>query len=246
MSSRDSGAGALTALVTGACGGIGDAISRLLMERGWQVVMTDIDPVVEERARQIGHAAVGVVHDVSSRSGWDHVISVASGQGRRFAALVNSAGVYRRSSIADLTDRDIETTYRINQLGPLLGIQAAAHALEPGRGSIVNISSTAGVTGTRDTSVYAMSKWALRGLTRSAAVELSDRGIRVNAVIPGVIETAMASANGDEVNAQLIEGLLVRRLGTPTEVAQAVAFLCSEDSSYTTGSEIVVDGGWLV
>jgi 3alpha(or 20beta)-hydroxysteroid dehydrogenase len=175
--------------------------------------------------------------DVADAENW---ASVIAGIGR-LDVLVNSAGINLTAAIEDTSEADFRRVVEVNQLGTWLGIRAAKGAMPDG-GSIVNIGSIASMTGLADKSAYLSSKWAVRGMTKSLAAELGADGIRVNCVHPGGIETDMTAGIG----AEAYEDLPVPRLGTPSEVARAVLFLASDDASYCTGSEIVVDGGKLV
>jgi NAD(P)-dependent dehydrogenase (short-subunit alcohol dehydrogenase family) len=157
------------------------------------------------------------------------------------STLVNNAGVLHRASLADETPAGFERSWRVNCLGPFLGIRAALGALREANGaSIVNTCSTGAIRPFPDHAAYGSSKWALRGLTQVAAAELAPAGIRVNAVFPGPIETPMLD---EATQTRLAEASVLGRLGKPVEVADAVAFLVSDHASFITGSELVVDGG---
>ncbi len=161
--------------------------------------------------------------------------------------LVNNAGAYVRRPLAE-TDAELATRlFLTNQLGPFLGMRAVSPQMRvAGGGSIVNISSTAGLVGAAGAAAYAATKWALRGLSKTAAAELAADGIRVNCVIPGLIDTAMAALNEPEVNRTLIGKAPLGRIGMPEEVVAATCFLAADESSYITGAELVVDGGATV
>jgi 3alpha(or 20beta)-hydroxysteroid dehydrogenase len=155
--------------------------------------------------------------------------------------LVNNAGVLHRASQADETPSGFEGSWRVNCLGPFVGIQAALEDLREADGAaIVNTCSTGAIRPFPNHAAYGSSKWALRGLTQIAAAELASSGIRVNAVFPGPVETPMLD---DVTQARLAEKAVLGRLGKPMEIADAVAFLLSEQASFITGSELVVDGG---
>lgn len=243
---RDSGAPALAqrvVVITGAAKGQGHATAQLLARRGATVVMTDRAAEVVEKAQDIPDA-VGLVHDVAERASWQSVVDAVSTQFGTVDGLVNNAGIYDRHRLEDTDEEVLQRILRVNQCGCFWGIQAVAPLMRVRRsGTIVNISSTGGLRGGAVGSSYAMTKWAIRGLTRSAAVELSPFNIRVNCVIPGLVATDMATQNGDDVNAELLKATPMARIGEPIEVAEATAFLLSDAASYMTGGELVVDGG---
>jgi 3alpha(or 20beta)-hydroxysteroid dehydrogenase len=158
--------------------------------------------------------------------------------------LVNNAGIYWVRMLADETADSLAKMLRINLIGAALGIQAVTEPMRHrGGGSIVNISSTAGVMGYPGHVAYGSAKWGLRGLTRVAALELSDFKIRVNCVLPGAVDTEMSWRNGMEAGEGKLPGVPLRRVGLTEEVAEVVAFLASDASSYVTGSEYIIDGG---
>jgi len=219
------------AIVTGAGRGQGAAEADLLHARGWEVLTTDVAGEVD------------VVHDVADEPGWEAVVNAAVDRFGGVDALVNNAAIHHTRPLLDETAADMERMWRVNLLGPFLGIRTVAPALrDRGGGSIVNISSLAGRRGLPGHTAYGASKWALRGLTRTAAVELGRFGIRVNAVFPGPIETDMLPVP-EELRAERFASLPLGRAGKATEVAEVVAFLVSDASSYLTGAEVAVDGG---
>ncbi|TIC80160.1 SDR family oxidoreductase [Nocardioides sp. GY 10127] len=224
-------------VITGAARGQGLAAARLLAAEGAQVVATDVLPaeVVVE----------GVEHrhlDVTDEAGWAALAEALRERHGRVDALVNNAGIAARERLPHVSAEGWRRALDVNATGPLLGIQALVPLMPPGS-SIVNVCSVAAVSG-HAAAAYTASKWALRGLTRSAALELgSTRGIRVNAVMPGFIDTPlMASASGAFLGAAVAE-VPLGRVGTPEDVAPTIAFLCSDDSAYYNGAELVVDGG---
>jgi 3alpha(or 20beta)-hydroxysteroid dehydrogenase len=233
-----------TVIVTGGATGQGrHEVDRFAAE-GARLVVVDVDPGV---ADVDGETVRTVRADVSEPSSWDAVLARADGWAPP-TVLVNNAAVHWARPIEDEDVDEVVRMWRINQLGPYLGIRALVPVMRAvGGGSIVNISSTAGLTGLPYMSAYVASKWALRGLTKSAAAELGPLGIRVNSVHPGPIETAMMrnsptyAAGGEQRYAHLPLG----RAGTVDEVAAAVLFLASDESSYMTGAELAVDGGML-
>jgi 3alpha(or 20beta)-hydroxysteroid dehydrogenase len=247
-----------TAIITGAARGQGAADARLFADEGASVVLTDVlDELGEAVAREIGNRAIYQHLDVRDSDQWDEVVALTTCRFGRVDVLVNNAGLSRAGTIERQPIEDYELVIAVNQTGPWRGIRAVTPAMrDTGGGSIINIASAAGSYGFATEGAYCASKWALRAITRTAALELSQYGIRVNAVDPGFIETARVEANAiqsdgrtlaEALRAGMASGLScpLRRLGQPEETAQVVLFLASDDSSYCTGADFVVDGGQL-
>lgn len=198
-------------------------------------------------ADDIGKSAVFVPHDVSSESGWNTVIETALSAFGSVNVLVNNAAI---SKAIKLIDTDVDTFdlfYRINQLGVYLGMKSVVEPMKAvGGGSIINISSVAGLRGASTLFAYSASKWAVRGMTQSAALELARFKIRVNAVFPGVIDTPMNAPNPPGMNDVLVKTTPLRRMGESREVAEAVLFLASPEASFATGAELAIDGGMSI
>jgi len=246
-----------TALISGAARGQGAAEARLFAAEGANVVVSDVlDDEGLRVAEEIGASAVYARLDVTDSSGWDAAVALATSRFGRLDILVNNAGITEPGTITELALHDYDRVVAVNQTGPWLGIRAAVPAMrDAGGGSIINISSTLGFIGLAGEGAYVATKWALRGITRTAALELADDAIRVNSVHPGWIDTPMNPASlpmGDGSSlAQALRdhgfalGLTcpLRRIGTSDEVARVVLFLASDESAYCTGSEFVVDGG---
>ncbi|MFE6893234.1 SDR family NAD(P)-dependent oxidoreductase [Streptomyces sp. NPDC057694] len=229
-------------IVTGAGRGQGAAEARLFAEAGARVVLTDVrEEEGREVAGSLGEQGLFVRHDVTSADDWAGAVRAALDAFGRLDALVNNAALWRTASVEDERYENFETLLRVNLLGPFLGIQAVVPALRAvGGGSIVNISSTAGLIGIKGHAAYGSSKFGLRGLTRSSALDLAPYGIRVNSVHPGAIDTPMvATAVGGRDWSHLPLG----RMGRPEEVGSLVLFLASDAASYITGTEFTVDGG---
>ena len=238
----------LTAIVTGAAGAMGEQEARMFAERGANVVLTDVRADEGTAiADDIGKSAVFVPHDVSSESGWKTVIETALSAFGSVNVLVNNAAI---SKAIKLIDTDVDTFdlfYRINQLGVYLGMKSVVEPMKAaGGGSIINISSVAGLRGASTLFAYSASKWAVRGMTQSAALELARFKIRVNAVFPGVIDTPMNAPNPPGMNDVLVKTTPLRRMGESREVAEAVLFLASPEASFATGAELAIDGGMSI
>ena len=231
------------ALVTGAARGQGAAIVARLTEDGFLVAACDV--LVDElkaTTHALDPAAVITVGlDVTSPDQWGAAVSEIAERFGTLTTLVNNAGVLHRASFADETPAGFESSWRVNCLGPFLGIQAALQQLRQADGAaIVNTCSTGAIRPFPNHAAYGSSKWALRGLTQVAAAELASSGIRVNAVFPGPVETRMLD---ESTQGRLAASAAIGRLGKPMEIADAVSFLVSGQASFITGSELVVDGG---
>ncbi|HJQ44352.1 MAG TPA: glucose 1-dehydrogenase [Jatrophihabitantaceae bacterium] len=234
------------AIITGAARGQGAAAARRFVEEGARIVIADVnDEIGKELAQELGDAAYYRHLDVSAEDEWDAVVREAVETLGALHVLVNNAGVLHFSSVEDTTLEDYERVVRINQFGCFLGMRAAARAMTEG-GSIVNLSSVEGLAGMPYTVAYAASKFAIRGMTKVAALELGPKGIRVNSVHPGMIDTKMVqdAIGGHEVDVTPVtKKLALRRVGRAEEIAELVVFLASDRSSYSTGAEFVADGG---
>ncbi len=232
------------AIITGGARGQGAAEGRLFVERGAKVVLTDV--LVEEgqaTAGSLGVDAMFVGHDVSDEDAWAPVVDATLERWGRLDILVNNAGVHRVRPLAEESAGDIIELLATNLVGPMIGMRLVADPMErSGGGSIVNISSLAGLQGLWGHGAYGASKWGLRGVTKTAAVELGPRGIRVNSVHPGPIDTAMLPVRPEAAPGRFAS-MPLGRVGQPEEVAELVAFLASDASSYLTGAELTIDGG---
>lgn len=237
-------------LVTGASGGQGAAEARLFAAEGATVVVADVlvdqgEALVAELVSS-GHRAVFVELDVVDETRWAEVVAGIEADLGRLDVLVNNAGVGDRRNLMDQPEDGFDRVLAINLWGPVAGMRACAPLMgRTGGGSIVNISSVAGLTG-YDAAGYTASKWGLRGVTRTAAVELAPLGIRVNSVHPGTILTPMLSAASTEEVEHYVRVNPDPRAGMPAEIAHTVVHLAIEElSSFTTGAEVVIDGGFI-
>jgi len=236
------------AIITGAARGQGEAEARLFVAEGAQVVLTDVlADEVRAVAASLGAAAVATPHDVSDEGAWATVVEVAIEHFGGVDVLVNNAAIHWIRPLLEETADDLRRIFDINLIGAVLGMQAVVPAMQArGGGSIVNISSLAAQSGFYGHAAYGATKWALRGVSRTAAVELGPLGIRVNSVYPGMVDTAMLPPVGSTgTDAARTSHLPLGRVGLPREVAETVAFLASDAAAYTTGAELVIDGGSL-
>jgi 3alpha(or 20beta)-hydroxysteroid dehydrogenase len=237
------------AIITGAARGMGEVTARLFAAEGARVIIGDIlDREGEAVAADIGERATYIHLDVTDETHWQKAVALAESMGP-LGVLVNNAAVLHVASLPDTSAEDYLQVVKINQLGVFNGIRAAIEPMKKaGGGSIINISSIDGLQAKNGLSAYASTKWALRGLSKAAALELGPYNIRVNTVHPGGVFTAMHGSGdktepGPEDNA-FYEHHPLPRVGLPVEVARMSLFLASDEASYSTGSEFMVDGGW--
>lgn len=233
-------------ILTGSAGGQGRVAARLLVEEGAHVVLTDRDPLGAAGAECLGPGALFVPHDITARDDWDRVVGTCIDRFGRVDGLVNNAAIAGRDRVETLAPDALHRYFDVNVIGALNGIQAVLPAMRAaGKGAIVNIASISALRATPGIVGYGISKWALRGLTRNAAVELAPDGIRVNVVLPGAVDVQMikdgeAPAGKDSAAGQIPLG----RVARAEEIVRATIFLLSDHASYVSGEEFVVDGGW--
>lgn len=235
------------AIVTGAAQGMGAATARLFAAEGATVVLADVSADKGgELARSIGGDAEFQSLDVRDEDNWNAVVAETVQRHGRVDLLVNNAGIMNVSAIEDLDIPAARRLLDINVTGPMIGAKTVAPLMKSaGKGVIVNISSLDGLRGANGLSAYCASKWAVRGLTKSLAFELGPYGVRVCSVHPGGINTTLANPTGltgEELQSPY-KVIPLQRIGEAEEVARATLFVASDEASYMTGSEIVVDGG---
>ncbi|WP_211748809.1 glucose 1-dehydrogenase [Paenibacillus sp. Marseille-Q4541] len=240
------------AIITGAAGGMGKADALLFAQEGAKVVITDIQEskVLEVVAeiKEAGGDAIGLQHDVTSESDWIRVVEQAIEHFGKINILVNNAGISNATPYMDLTVEAFEKTMTINVTSIFLGQKyVIPHMIEAGGGSIVNISSIAGLTGGSGAGPYTASKGAVRMLTKATAVDYAKHYIRVNSVHPGYIETPMTvdMFKDERMMQWFLSQTPLPRLGKAEDIARGVLFLASDESSYITGVELPIDGGYF-
>jgi 3alpha(or 20beta)-hydroxysteroid dehydrogenase len=234
------------ALITGAAleRGQGASEARLFAAEGAEVVLADVQSQAgEATARAIGVRASYQDLDVTDAGAWAEVVRTVLEQHGRLDVLVNNAGVWHTGGLFDTSPEEYRRVVEINQTGVFLGMRAAAPAMrEQESGSIVNISSSAGLRGDGKIHAYVASKWAVRGMTKAAALELAPYGVRVNSVHPGLIQTPMSATEFEPGKPDPGRNVPMGRVGQPEEVAELVCFLASDASAYVSGAEVTVDG----
>ncbi|MEM8620787.1 MAG: glucose 1-dehydrogenase [Actinomycetota bacterium] len=232
------------ALITGGARGQGSAEARRFVGEGATVYLTDVlDEEGEALADELGEAATYLHQDVTSESEWEAVAAgIVEAQGH-IDVLVNNAGIFQMQALLNTSLDDWHRMLAVNQTGVFLGMREVGRRMrDHGSGSIINISSIAGLSGAAMAHAYAATKWAVRGMTKSAAIEFAPDGVRVNSVHPGIIDTPMAAEFGQEILPRVIESIPMGRMAAASEVADLVLFLASDESSYCSGHEFVIDG----
>ncbi|RLA46587.1 MAG: 3-alpha-hydroxysteroid dehydrogenase [Gammaproteobacteria bacterium] len=236
------------AIITGSARGQGAAEARLFAERGAKVMLTDVlDDEGAKTAASIGASAAYMNLDVTNEDSWSKVIAATVEKFGKVNVLVNNAGIITPAIETHETTLESYTkVINVNQVGVFLGMKAVVNSMkDAGGGSIINIASIDGLTGMYGASAYCASKFAVRGMTKVAALELGKYGIRVNSLHPGGVQTkilADINLTADEA-AEAFKAIPLGRIGLPEEMATLAAYLASDDSSYSTGSEFIADGG---
>jgi 3alpha(or 20beta)-hydroxysteroid dehydrogenase len=240
------------ALITGGARGMGAVEARLFAEEGARVALADVkDELGSALAHELGDAAAYIHLDVTSEADWVAAAAAVVERFGRLDVLVNNAGVIRMGAIAEMTLADYQFVIDVNQTGTFLGMKTAIPLmLQAGGGSIVNIASAEGMQGTPGGGAYCASKHAVIGLTKTAAIEMAQAGIRVNAVCPGgvstpLIEELSAAMGGAPVLDMITAHSPLKRGARPEEIAELVLWLASDASSYVTGAPVPIDGGML-
>lgn len=236
------------AIITGGARGMGEATARLFAQEGAKVIIADrLEAEGEALAAQLGQQVMFHLLDAADEQSWIRLVETTLRQHGQIDILVNNAAVVAFAPIVALEVDQIDRVLGVNIKGTLLGLKhVGAQMCRAGRGAIVNISSVDGMRGVNSLALYSSSKWAVRGLTKTAALEFGHKGVRVNSVHPGGVNTMMGNPQALEGDAKNVgyERVPLQRIGEPEEIAAASLFLCSEEASYICGAELAVDGGW--
>ena len=233
------------AIITGAASGQGAAEAKLFAAEGAKVVLTDVnEPAGQRLAAELGAGALFLRLDVTDEAEWATVVASTLTRFGKLNALLNNAGLFQPEPILETTLSAWDAHYRVNQLGVFLGMRATVEPMiAAGGGSIINTSSAAALRGNPAMFAYTATKWAVRGMSKAAALDLARHNVRVNCVLPGIIDTPMYRANGPEQCAAM-DGLIpLGRRGQPEDVAELMAFLVSDAGAYFVGAEFTIDGG---
>jgi 3alpha(or 20beta)-hydroxysteroid dehydrogenase len=239
------------AIVTGGANGQGAEIVRQFVAEGAKVAIADVakepgQALADELCQEFGQGAAHFVHhDVSDAASWEALVEDVNDRFGPVNVLANNAGILRFGDIERMPTEEVELVWRVNQLGTFLGMQAVTRTMRKnGGGSIINASSVEGLAGMPSCTAYAATKWAIRGMTKCAAMELGPKGIRVNSVHPGMIDTPMTRVHGGDAAMEFgASKIPLGRVGYPEDIAPLYVFLASDESAYINGAEIAIDGG---
>ena len=234
------------AIITGAASGMGATHAKMFVAEGARVIITDVNETDGKALeKELGaENALFIKHDVSKSADWKHVVETAEEKFGPITVLVNNAGILKSQTLDEVTEEDYRKTIDINQVSVFLGMLYVKDSMRKAKaGSIINISSVAGLSSSESLIAYTASKFAVRGMTKTAALELARDNIRVNSVHPGIIKTSMIGTMTDEAIQYFTTSIPMGRAADPSEVSRLVVFLASDESSYATGAEFVIDGG---
>jgi len=235
----------VVALIAGGASGMGAAESRMFVAEGAKVVISDIhDAGGEALADELGDAATYLHLDIAEEADWQRGIELAQSEFGALTTMVSNAAVYGTETLVETEPEEWDRIQRVNQRGTYLGMRAVLPVLEAaGGGSIVIVSSVGGTRGMPYMFSYGVSKWAMRGMGKYGAVQAAKSGVRVNTILPGVIDTPMQRTNTPETLKMLEEMIPLGRMGKAEDIAAAVVYLASDEAAYVTGLELAVDGG---
>lgn len=236
------------AIITGGAGGMGKMHGKFFIREGAKVVIADLESSDGEKvADDLGDNAIFVAFDVTSEDSWKDLVKKSEEKFGPVSILVNNAGIVKQNSIEGTSLEEYRQTIHINQDGVFLGMKYVLPSMKKAEnGSIINISSIAGIVGGANNLAYTASKFAVRGMTKAAAAEFAEFGIRVNSIHPGIIRTPMTEQEGiKELVQEMAKSIPMQRIAEPEEISNLVLYLASDESSYSTGTEFVADGGQI-
>lgn len=236
------------AIITGGAGGMGKKHAEFFIREGAKVVVADLESSQGQTvADDLGENAIFVAFDVTDESSWESLVNKSEDAFGPVTILVNNAGIVKQNSIENTSLEEYRQTIHINQDGVFLGMKHVLPSMKKAEnGSIINISSVAGIVGGASNLAYTASKFAVRGMTKAAAAEFAEFGIRVNSVHPGVIRTPMTEQEGvKELVREMEKDIPLKRIAEPEEITNLVLYLASDESSYSTGTEFIADGGLI-
>ncbi|MTV82036.1 glucose 1-dehydrogenase [Secundilactobacillus folii] len=236
----------VTALITGAASGMGKASAQKFIANGAKVILTDLNETAGKQVQSsLGDKSLFLKQDVGNLADWQRVVADGEAKFGPINVLVNNAGMGIMKTIDDITAEEYDKVIKVNQYSVFYGMKTILPSMRrAGGGSIVNISSIGGLVGMPDSIAYGASKFAIRGMTKDAALELGKDHIRVNSVHPGIIETPLIQSIPKEQQDAGKKIVPLKRNGQPEEIANVIAFLASDESSFVTGAEFAADGGY--